>query len=305
MEKIILILFVILLALSEVRAQNWTEGFETSDSITLPTGWSVWNAANFPIDPFTNWTVRDTGRSLPGLASATSKSHSGIKAIGVSWWSSVDTTGLDTTNTSDAWLVSKRIYVWQSGALMSYWMALGGGSAPYLDSVQIWFSTVDSTPSNFSQYYETISGTGPYGTFTQNFIVLDDFVGQTVWVGFRYNMDCTVDGFFVHIDDVEVINPIGIEPISSEIPARFSLKQNYPNPFNPVTNIEFDIAKTSTVTLVLYNSLGQEVRTLINEQLKPGSYKYDFHAGDLPSGAYFYRLIAGDFVQTNKMILVK
>ena len=167
-------------------------------------------------------------------------------------------------------------------------------------------STNDSTPSGFTHYLETISDRGPYGIFEQYFIPLDDYIGQNVWIGFRYHTDCTTDGYFAQVDDFELTNPvIGITPISTEIPNQFELKQNYPNPFNPVTNIEFSVAKTRDVSLVIYNSLGQLVSTLVNQELKPGTYKYDFNASGLPSGSYYYRLTAGDFVKTNKMILVK
>jgi hypothetical protein len=302
MRKLILFLFLFIVSVTITKAQNWTEGFETSDSLTLPAGWTKWNVAGFPIDPASHWTVRDTGVGLPGLASATSKSHSGRKAVGVSWVSGVDTNTAN-LDTSDVWLVTKRIRVWNSSAIMTYWSAVG--TANFLDSLQIWVSTVDSTPASFTHYIETLSGNGPYGQFSQNVVPIGDYVGQTIWVGFRYYMDVDIDGFFVHLDDVQVTGNIGITPISTEIPKKFELKQNYPNPFNPVTNIEFDIAKTSPVKLIIYNSVGQEVTTLINQELKPGSYKYDFNADKLPSGAYFYRLIAGDFVKTNKMILVK
>jgi hypothetical protein len=305
--KKIFILFCItifFLVSSDLRSQNWTEGFEGIDSLHLPAGWSKWHRSNYPILPFTDWTIRDTGRSLPGLQTATSKSHSGLNAIGVSWWSGVDTLGIDTTDIADEWLVTRRVHVWSSLALMSFWVA--GGSPSYKDSLQIWLSTVDSTPQSFTEYYNTlVLGPGPYGVFNQDFIPLDQYIGQNVWVGFRYFMNVSVDGYFVHLDDFEVQNPIGIVPIGNEIPIKFDLKQNYPNPFNPVTNIEFDIARTSNVKLVIFNMLGQEVRTPVNEELAAGSYRVDFNAGNLPSGTYFYRLTAGDFVKTNKMVIVK
>ncbi len=291
-----------IIAAGTVKSQNWTEGFEGLDSLSLPAGWSKYNAASFPIDPLTNWTVRDSGSSLPGLSVATAKSHGGLKSCGVSWWSSIDTTGASST-TSDAWLVTKRMHVWNAGAYMSYWIT--GGSTNYLDSVQIWVSTVDSLPSSFTHYIETLPLHGPYGLYNQNFLAIDEFVGQTIWVGFRYNTDCTTEGYFVQLDDIEVSNPIGIQSISTEVPGSYDLKQNYPNPFNPTTNIEFSIAKTREVSLVVYNSLGQIVSTLVNQEMKPGTYKYDFNASGLPSGSYYYRLTAGDFVKTNKMILVK
>ena len=302
MKKLILFIFFALFISGVVKAQNWTEGFEGIDSLSLPAGWSKYNAASFPIDPFTNWTVRDSGLGLPGLASATSKSHSGLKSCGASWWASIDTTTSATT-TTNVWLVTKRIHVWAGGSFLSFWMA--GGSVTYLDSAQIWVSTTDSLPSSFTHYMETAVMHGPYGTFDQYFVPFDDFIGQNVWVGIRYYTDCTTDGYFVQVDDFELTNPIGIHTISSEVPRSFELKQNYPNPFNPVTNIEFSIAKTNDVSLVIYNSLGQIVSTLVNQELKPGAYKYDFNASGLPSGSYYYRLTAGDYVKTNKMVLVK
>lgn len=308
MKKLIIITFILFAFAGLAQAQNYTEGFETSDSLNLPEGWSKYNNASFPIDPATNWTVRDTGASLPGLSTSLSKAHTGKKAVGVSWWTSVDTTG-GTSVISDAWLVTRRIHVWSGSAVVSYYAAIGGGAAPYLDSMQIWVNNTDSLPSSFlastSNYVTTEAGSGPYGTFNQYFIDLSSYVGQTIWIGFRYNMDCTTDGYFIHIDDFDLVNPIGIQQISNEVPKKYELKQNYPNPFNPVTNIEFSIANTSNVSLVIYNSLGQEVSQLVNQELKTGTYKYDFNAANLPSGAYFYRLIAGDFVQTNKMILTK
>ena len=96
-----------------------------------------------------------------------------------------------------------------------------------------------------------------------------------------------------------------VNQISSEIPERFSLYQNYPNPFNPTTNIKFDIQKTSPTKLVVYDALGREVATLVNEELKAGSYQTDWDGNNYTSGVYFYKLISGDFVETKKMVLVK
>ena len=89
-------------------------------------------------------------------------------------------------------------------------------------------------------------------------------------------------------------------------PTKFSLLQNYPNPFNPVTTIRFDVAKRSNVTLKVYNIVGQEVSTLINNQvLDAGVYSSKFNAANLASGIYFYELRTDDFVVTKKMVLLK
>ncbi|MBK8552270.1 MAG: T9SS type A sorting domain-containing protein [Ignavibacteria bacterium] len=98
---------------------------------------------------------------------------------------------------------------------------------------------------------------------------------------------------------------IGIKNIGTEIPAKYSLSQNYPNPFNPVTNLEFGISKLGFVTLKIYDLLGKEVATLVNEKLNPGTYRVEFDAGTLTSGVYFYRLTSGDFTDTKRMLLIK
>ena len=99
--------------------------------------------------------------------------------------------------------------------------------------------------------------------------------------------------------------PIGITPISTEIPAQYSLEQNYPNPFNPVTNIRFDITKSSQVSLKVFDAAGNEVSELVNQSMNAGTYNYDFDASNYPSGVYFYVLTAGEFTATKKMVLIK
>lgn len=101
-------------------------------------------------------------------------------------------------------------------------------------------------------------------------------------------------------------NSIGIQTINSEIPTAFTLEQNYPNPFNPVTNIKFGLPKGSFVTLKVYDVLGKEVASLINNRnLQAGNYVYDFNAANIPSGVYFYKLITADFTDVKKMMLIK
>ena len=85
----------------------------------------------------------------------------------------------------------------------------------------------------------------------------------------------------------------------------YELSQNYPNPFNPVTQINFSIPKQSVVTLRIYDVLGKEVATLVNENKPAGFYTVDFNASDLSSGAYFYRIEAGNFTDIKRMMLIK
>ncbi len=98
---------------------------------------------------------------------------------------------------------------------------------------------------------------------------------------------------------------VGIYNISSEIPDKFKLHQNYPNPFNPVTNIKFDLVKSTNVKLMVYDALGREIETLINEYMKPGFYYFNFNAINLASGVYFYKIITYDFTDIKKMLILK
>jgi hypothetical protein len=98
---------------------------------------------------------------------------------------------------------------------------------------------------------------------------------------------------------------VAVEDFQATVPADFALHQNYPNPFNPSTKIRFVIPKSSFVNIKVYNVLGKEVATLVNEEKPVGSYELEFDASRLPSGIYFYRLQAGDFVETKKMVLMK
>jgi len=105
---------------------------------------------------------------------------------------------------------------------------------------------------------------------------------------------------------IRVGNFVGIQNQNTEIPKVYSLNQNYPNPFNPVTNIKFGLPKSSFVTLKVYDLLGREVSSLINNvNIAAGNYVYDFNAVNLPSGIYFYKLSAGEFSDVKKMTLVK
>ncbi len=89
------------------------------------------------------------------------------------------------------------------------------------------------------------------------------------------------------------------------LPKEFSLRQNYPNPFNPSTNIEFALPEQAEVSLKVYNLLGREIYTLVSEKMNAGNHKVEFNASGLSTGLYFYRIQAGSFIQTKKMMLIK
>ena len=127
---------------------------------------------------------------------------------------------------------------------------------------------------------------------------------------------------FTNVQPNRIINviegqSIGIRQINENVPQNYTLEQNYPNPFNPSTKIKFNIPNvdqrhafdltnnTINVKLSVYNTLGKEVSVLVNKQLLPGNYEFTFDASEFTSGIYFYKLSAGDFTETKKMLLVK
>jgi hypothetical protein len=108
---------------------------------------------------------------------------------------------------------------------------------------------------------------------------------------------------------------VWIEHIGSEVPAKYSLQQNYPNPFNPATKIKFDIPSALSfphapsgnplIVLKVFDILGREVATLVNEKLNPRTYEVTFDGSNFASGVYFYQLRTGEFVVTKKLVLLK
>jgi hypothetical protein len=104
------------------------------------------------------------------------------------------------------------------------------------------------------------------------------------------------DGQFEYSNIIEV---------DAGAPKQFALEQNYPNPFNPSTTIRYQLPVASEVKLEVYDVLGKKIATLVNERQSAGSYQVVWNASGLSSGTYFYRLQAGTFVETKKMIMVK
>jgi hypothetical protein len=99
--------------------------------------------------------------------------------------------------------------------------------------------------------------------------------------------------------------PIGVTNISTIVPAKYELMQNYPNPFNPTSTIKFAISKFSDVKIVVYDAMGREVQTLVNQKLQPGTYETSIDGSQLSSGVYFYKLITEKYSETKKMVLLK
>ena len=128
---------------------------------------------------------------------------------------------------------------------------------------------------------------------------LNDFLAATPEYLYFYNSNSA------SVYRYPIQGTTSIENNNATIPQEFSLSQNYPNPFNPSTKISFTLPSSSNVSLKVFNTLGQEVSELVNENLQPGKYSVDFNVSKLSNGIYFYKLASDNFVQVKKMILIK
>lgn len=119
-----------------------------------------------------------------------------------------------------------------------------------------------------------------------------------------HNLEHEDDGMMLNF---EIIDPIGIQQLGTEVPVKFELYQNYPNPFNPATKIKFDISKRieEETSLRIYDIRGRQIAELFNGRLNPGTFEAEWNPKFMPSGTYFARLTAGSFSKTIKLVLAK
>ena len=167
-----------------------------------------------------------------------------------------------------------------------------------------------STILNDSAANTIASGTAPFTGSFRPYKPLQQFVGQLVngtWILKIYDRTPGNTGTLKawSLNFLIGTTPNSIQNISSEIPKGFSFSQNYPNPFNPTTNIKFNVSKLSDVRIVVYDVMGREVQTLVNQKLQAGMYETSFDGSTLTSGVYFYKLITEGFSETKKMLLLK
>ena len=287
-----------------VLFQSDFEIINFSNNDSLPTGWKKLDADSNFFGRGKSWAVRDTNQILGGDTVVNRpRSHSGKKSLHISWIA-----GKGGTYESDDWVWTDSLRI-QAGDSLIFWSLLGNipGISFYVDSVQIWICSSQAVSASNIHFKTLKSNTDTnINVWKENKFDLTAFAGQRVYIAFRYYLPVQ-EALWCNIDDMFIGNrsTIGINTISESVPEQFILNQNYPNPFNPVTHLEFGISKLGFVSLNVYDMLGKEVKTLVNESLLPGIYRYDFDASGLANGIYFYTLNAGGYSDTKKMLLIK
>lgn len=168
-------------------------------------------------------------------------------------------------------------------------------------SIPVLAGTLDCGDSTFTASITIV------GSCTETYTLLGKFNSDTSWYGtFRAQftgtgcLDCVT-----HTDPVSGTTNRVTGVAEDAVPVEAHLAQNYPNPFNPSTNIQFFVTGSGLVSLKVANIFGQEIATLVEKELMPGSYSLLFDAVGIPSGVYFYRLQAGGYVSTKKLMLLR
>ena len=212
------------------------------------------------------------------------------------------------TNNIDSWLILPRMAAGISVGDSLYFYERSATGSTYPDSIRVMYTLSDSVPEG------TWVELGRFKTNITTGWELKGFRAPTTSLNGRFAIRyCVVNGGpsgansdYLGIDALSVVsNVVGVQNNNNNIPASYNLMQNYPNPFNPSTKISFALPKAGNVKLAVFDILGNEVATVLNGLQTAGNHTVDFNAASLSSGVYFYKIQAGDFSSTKKMLLVK
>lgn len=281
MKKIAAFLFLLLI--TEGYSQITNAGFEDWDANGNPVSWQ---ANNNP--PLYTTIKKTTDRQSGNWALEGDVAPFSVLTVGPSVYSGIGAVGFPInfrpgaikgfykfTSTQDDFLQVQANFR-KNGVYI-------GGAANFLSPASSY--TQFSINSNF------ISGDVP------DTVLIAIFVSHST--GFPHV------GSKMFIDDLSWGSATAVNEINAQTPNEFRLEQNYPNPFNPSTRIQYQLSNSSQVSLKVYDVLGNERATLLNEHKPAGSYEVDFNAQELSSGIYFYKMQSGSFIETKKMILIR
>jgi hypothetical protein len=209
------------------------------------------------------------------------------------------------SSSNDQWLITPQLTNIQANDSLRFWLRKFGD---YLDHMHIKISTTTPTVAAMTIIIDTLTFQPSDSGWIYYSYRIGSLVpsGSNIYIGFRqWVLNALNDGASFSLDLVSVTGLVGVSGKNNESPASYELSQNYPNPFNPSTVIGYSIPEAGNIRLSVYDVLGKEVRVLLDEFRKAGNYEVSFDASDLAAGVYFYRIQAGMFRDTKKMILVK
>ena len=264
--------------LEQTGWNNYVEDLiiSSSDFIFIESGFVYRSTDNGQI-----WTNASTGLTNTGINAFAFNSYDHIFA----GTAAPDGGVFISTNNGDNWGVTGYSFLNETDSVVT---AIGISSANDIFIGTFGYGALYST--NNGDSWEKINSGLPIESLIYSFIVNID----------GYILAGTSMGIFRSLEPV-----VSIEDITFDMPISFSLGQNYPNPFNPSTTIEFTLPKSENVELKVYNILGKEVATLVSNKLNQGNHTYTFDGMNLASGIYYYQLVAGDYREIKKMILIK
>ena len=267
-------------AATTLQAQISNAGFETWSN-GAPTGWMTDNAAGL-YTPITQTSDAHSGSSALHGAVVT---YSSVPIAPVVW------TGFPWTS--------------RSATFSGYFKFTSTGG----DSLVIAIVPFKNNMDIGAGYNSTATSVSSYTQFNIPIMYRTADTPDSVWIALSINppgnnAPVHVGSTFT-LDDVALSGATGVETTANSLPATFALDQNYPNPFNPTTTIGYELPSSSNISLHVFDVLGREVVTLVNTHQAAGHYSVMFNGSNLPSGMYFYRLTAGTFSQTKRLLLVK
>jgi len=256
----------------------------------------------------TSWTQTSiNNKTILAITTLGNNLYAGIAHEGIDISTNMGINWVKTSFPGDAWSFTKiDNNLFAGGFYGGVFLSTNGGTS--------WLQiTLDGTTvySMAASGNNVFAGTYQSGIFLSQNTGVDWYeINQGLPVGITVKAIQVKDGFVFAGTEQGVWRRLmseitGVDNISSEVLSKYSLHQNYPNPFNPVTSIQYAIGSRQFVQLKVYDVLGNEIATMVNEEKSAGTYELNWDASNLPSGIYFYKLQAGEYAETKKMILLK
>lgn len=241
-----------------------------------------------------NWQTDNNTQAAP--VTQTTDSHSGTYALE---GSVVSLAGLNLSPTADLFFH----YTGKPASLTGYYKFTTSNN----DSLSITVALFNKGVGIAAAYFSTAASVTSYTQFSANFLygntqVQPDSCAIAILIYPSVGAQSTTQ---FKIDDLGFGGATAVSTGAGESPAEFKLFNNYPNPFNPSTTVTYQLPERSMVTLRVYNVLGKEVKTLVNEEKPSGKFSVEFNASNLPSGVYYCAMQAGSYYKVSKMILIK